>query len=367
MPNVLFISKRQYTQKDLLDDKYGRLWEIPKGLSKLGVNIKGICLSYKNKQSGIIYTKPILWESVNLGNAILPGLLKYLWILKKEAKKTDIIFAASDSIYGIFGYFIAKHYNKKIIFDLYDNFEANFFGKLPVIRQLYKYVIRKSDIVICISTPLKKLIKSYGRETNTFVIENAISDNQFYPMGKKKCRNHFNIPNDAIIIGTAGALSKSRGIKILFRAFETIKKDYDNIYLTIAGPRDIKIPIDKKIIDLGILHYNDIPKFINTLDIAIICNIKSKFGEFCFPQKAYEIMACNIPLLSANVGSMKIFFSNYPGWLYQWDSPESLTQAIKSRLKNKKTDYQTLPTWDTISKKLKLIINKTLTNMAIQK
>ena len=78
MTNILFISKRQYTQKDLLDDKYGRLWEIPKGLSKIGFNIKGICLSYKKKRTGIIYAEPILWESVNVGNFILPGLIKYL-------------------------------------------------------------------------------------------------------------------------------------------------------------------------------------------------------------------------------------------------------------------------------------------------
>ena len=352
-------------QKDLLDDQYGRFWEIPEELSHSGFYVQGICLSYKKKQSGIIYTKPVKWESVNLGPFIFPGLIKYLGRIYHEIKKTDIVFAASDSIYGIIGYFFARYHKKKIIFDLYDNFEANFFAKLPIIKQLYKYAVRQSDIVICISDPLKNLIESYGRKANTFVIENAIPDNKFYPMEKKKCRNHFNLPNDAIIIGTAGALTKGRGIKFLFRAFETIKKDYDNIYLAIAGPRDSSIPIDKRIIDLGILHYDDIPIFINTLDIAIICNIKSEFGRFCFPQKAYEIMACDIPIVSANVGSMEIFFSNYPEWLYQWDSPEALTKVIRNRLKDKRTDYKILPTWNIISEKIKQIISKNLNSASL--
>ena len=34
---ILFLAKRQYTAKDLLDDQFGRLFEIPKELAKLAM------------------------------------------------------------------------------------------------------------------------------------------------------------------------------------------------------------------------------------------------------------------------------------------------------------------------------------------
>ncbi len=358
MTNILFITKRQYTQKDLLDDQYGRLWEIPKGLSKIGFNVQGVCLSYKARRTCIIKKKPVQWESINLGKFKIFGLVKYIFKIKCKIKETDIVIASSDSIYGILGYFISRSYKKKIIFDLYDNYEANLLTKLPVIKQLYKYVIKRCDAVLCVSIPLENYLKINFKSNNTFVIENAAPEKKFFPMDKKKCRQHFNLPDNAIIIGTAGALTKSRGIEILFNAFESLKKKYKDIYLAIAGPRDIDIPIENRIIDLGILSYDDVPLFINTLDVAVICNIKSKFGEYCFPQKAIEIMACNIPLISANIGSMKISFSDSPECLYKWNSAESLAQTIEHRLNNRETNYKDVHTWSTISKKIKQIINK---------
>jgi glycosyltransferase involved in cell wall biosynthesis len=146
----------------------------------------------------------------------------------------------------------------------------------------------------------------------------------------------------------------------LFKAFKKLKHKYKNIFLALAGPRNFNIPVDDNIIDMGILKYDDVPIFLNTLDLAIICNIKNKFGEFCFPQKANEIMACDIPLISANVGSMKILFSEFSDWLYQWDSVENLTQPIINRLNNTKTNYQNVQLWNAIAEKIKIIIKQNL-------
>ena len=46
MPKILVITKRQYTGKDLLDDRFGRLREIPLALAEKGYKVQGLCLSY---------------------------------------------------------------------------------------------------------------------------------------------------------------------------------------------------------------------------------------------------------------------------------------------------------------------------------
>jgi len=49
---ILFLSKRQHTHKDLIDDLYGYARELPLGLAKLGHEVTGLCLSYKKKLEG---------------------------------------------------------------------------------------------------------------------------------------------------------------------------------------------------------------------------------------------------------------------------------------------------------------------------
>ena len=124
-----------------------------------------------------------------------------------------------------------------------------------------------------------------------------------------------------------------------------LQKKYHDLHLAVAGPRNVKIPKSSRIHDLGILPFEKVPVFLNTLDVGIVCNKKNDFGKYCFPQKASEIMACNIPIVAANVGSMKELFSYRPEWLYEPNDRNSLAKTLEYRLFNSQTDYKTLPDW----------------------
>ena len=108
-------------------------------------------------------------------------------------------------------------------------------------------------------------------------------------------------------MGTAGALHENRGIHHLFEAFALLKEEYANLHLALAGPRrkSMRIPSDPLIHDLGELPLDEVPAFLNALDVAVVCNLDNDFGRYCFPQKAREIMACDVPIIAARVGSMK--------------------------------------------------------------
>ena len=49
---ILFLCKRQYTGKDLLDDQYGRLFEFPRILSQRGHRVAGFSVSYRPRRQG---------------------------------------------------------------------------------------------------------------------------------------------------------------------------------------------------------------------------------------------------------------------------------------------------------------------------
>jgi glycosyltransferase involved in cell wall biosynthesis len=306
-------------------------------------------LSYARKKEGFFQDGPVCWHSINANPPMLPGLIRFLKIASAYAQKSDVIWACSDSIYGIIGYGLSKTYNIPIVFDLYDNFESFLIARLPVIKQLYRYVVKKCDAITCVSRPLAGLVESYGRKNRTIILENAVRKDLFLPLNKQKCREALKLPQNVRLIGTAGALTKNRGIKTLFEAYNIIKHKYHDLHLAVAGPRDIRTPKDTGIHDLGILPFERVPIFLNALDIAIVCNLENDFGKYCFPLKAREFMACDLPIIAAGVGSLKELFADHPEWLYSPGDKKSLIEVLERRLSDKTTAYSVPPAWKDIA------------------
>ena len=352
MFRILILTKRQYTNKDLLDDRFGRLWELPSEIGRKGHAVSVLCLSYQKKKEEKLSTENVSWQSVNAGRTKISGLTRFISRAAGLTRQADVIWACSDSFYGIIGHQLSQKYQVPLVFDLYDNFNFFLAAKLPIVKQLYGLALRECDAVTCVSKPLAHLIKASGRSKPIYVIENAAGNEFSGARDKSECRKRFGLPQQANIVGTAGALHKNRGINHLFDAFRYLKSEQQNLHLALAGPANIAIPEDERIHYLGVLPSNDVPFFYNALDVAVICNSENDFGRYCFPQKTREIMACKVPLISARVGSMQEMMQHNPEWLYKPDSPEDLARVLKDRLYNNSADYGPQPSWSDIADSL---------------
>ena len=62
---ILVLTKRQYMNKDLIDDRFGRFREIPLSLAQKGYRVQGVCLSYRYKTEGLYHDGPVSWQSIN--------------------------------------------------------------------------------------------------------------------------------------------------------------------------------------------------------------------------------------------------------------------------------------------------------------
>ena len=353
---ILVLSKRQYMNKDLLDDRYGRFREIPLALSKRGHQVEGFCLSYADRQEGRTVDDKVSWESLNAGRNKLLGLMRYTARAGKLAANADVIWACSDSFYGVIGLWVARKHRVPLVFDLYDNFEYYLAARMPAVRQLYRHAVRKADAVTCISEPLKTLVASYGRSEKVSVLDNAVRADLFRPMDKADCRRQLGLPQDAVIVGTAGALFRNRGIGALYTAFEHLRSLHPDLHLAIAGPRDAPPPGGESVHDVGILPLDAVPGFYNALDVAVICNRDNAFGRYCHPQKAVEIMACDVPLVAARIGSMARLFETRQDWLYEPADCVSLSAAIMNRIEQPGTGYTPVPAWDDQALKLEQVM-----------
>jgi glycosyltransferase involved in cell wall biosynthesis len=354
---ILVLTKRQYMNKDLIDDRFGRFREIPLALARMGHSVHGLCLSYASRNEGWIKDGPVLWKSINAGALKAAGLIRFIKTAGRYAEEADVIWACSDSFYGVIGCALGRIYNVPVVFDIYDNFGAFFVARLPLAKQLYHWALRHSDAITCLSKPFAEFILDrYAPHQRIYPVEFAVRTDLFKPLDKLRCREMFDLPSNARIIGTAGALYKIREVGLLLEAFEKLKKQNPDLHLALAGPRDIHIPADTRIHDCGILPFEKVPNFINALDVAVVCYADDDFGKYCFPQKTREFMACNIPVIAAKVGSLKDIFKDHPQWLYEPGNPLSLTETLARRLVEQKTDYDTSPVWKDLALKVEKIM-----------
>ena len=343
--------------KDLIDDLFGRFREIPLALARMEHRVTGLCLSYQEKKEGWIKDGPVLWKSINAGSLKAAGLVRFIETARRHVKESDIIWACSDSFYGVIGCFLGRVYNVPVVFDIYDNFGEFFVARLPLANKLYHWALRRSDAITCLSSTFADFILDrYAPHQRIYPVEFAVKTNLFRPLDKIRCREMLGLPPNARIIGTAGALYKIREVDLLLEAFEKLKKQIPDLHLALAGPRDIQIPADTRIHDCGILPFDKVPNFINALDVAVVCYADDDFGKYCFPQKTREFMACNIPVIAAKVGSLKEILKNHPQWLYEPGNPLSLAETLVRRFVDKTTDYDIFPTWEDLALEVETIM-----------
>lgn len=367
---IIVITKRQYMSKDLIDDHYGRFYEIPLELSKLGHEVIGVSLSYRKKNEGILINNfeshnKIQWHSYNLRNCILPRIKKHQDQLQSiiESFKADIIWACSDSIHAIIGSKLSKTTGIPCVIDLYDNFESYGLSRIPGVIPLFKNAIKNVRAITCVSqTLVNYILTSYKPNGTVNVIENAIPSNLFKSMDKISCRQHLGLPVNARYIGTAGALNHERGIKLLFEGYEQLALKDKNLHLLIAGPigKNVILPTGRRIHYLDNLPYDKVPYLINSLDLAVVCNRDTDFGRFCFPQKIYEFMACETPFIASSVDATQALLKKYPYCLYQADNLNDFISTATHQLKHPQQPEINIPTWRDQSIKLEYILNASL-------
>lgn len=358
---VLVLTKRQYMGRDLLDDRYGRFRELPLALAQAGDRVEGLCLSYRRRDEGpradCSGAAKVAWRSVNLHRLLPVGAGSYWAAVDRLAAsgRPDVVWAGSDVPHAVLGVRVARRLQAKLVIDLYDNFESYGLTRLPGMRAALGRAVRAADGVTCVSRPLASFVgERYRYAGPVEVIENAVPGESFRPLDRDHARSVLGLPRDAVLIGTAGSLARSRGIEVLFEAFAQLSRERDNVHLVLAGSRDrgLTIPRGVRIHDLGMLAPDRVPWVLSALNVSVISNRESDFGSYCFPQKFHETVACGVPVVVAATGAMREILQNHPESLFQPEDATSLVVALRSQIDFPSPLPIAAPTWQNLGHRL---------------
>lgn len=262
-----------------------------------------------------------------------------------------------------------KKYNVPILFDLKDWFptSAGAYLNWPLNKLVEKTVLaitlknlRASNYVSTVSEGLHQLLEDYNIPSK--VIVNGVDTEKFRPYLQSNIdflKQELGINKDELVIGFSGSIERWYDLESLFKAGEDLlKRGKTRFKILIVGsslftPTSKKLEkylenstLKEKVIFTGLVDYEDLPKFINCMDIGMIPLKPKHWKRIALPNKFFEYSACNKVILSSSLPSMKYYakilgytniityynlhqLSFYLGWFYTFKQECSFPSFYK--------------------------------------
>ena len=252
---------------------------------------------------------------------------------------------------------LGAKYNVNSLIDAYDNYES-YIPWLKPLHYQWRSSLAKATLVTAAGPSLVNLLKKYRPDMPTEIIPMA-ADPIFQPLDKTECRKKLNLPLNKKFIGYSGStIHSSRGINLLFEAFDNLKQELSDIELVLTGRkgRGVTLPSDANW--LGYIPDEHMPLLMNSLDILAVMNQPSSFGNYSYPVKLYEAMRCNVPVVVSETLSTGWIMRDNQDLLVEPNNTLQLCDKIKSVLQQDRISYAEQMDWQQIGKKFERLLLK---------
>lgn len=351
----VFLCKRRPQGKDLLERPYGRFYYLPKFLAEKGHEVHILLLSYKNEPRISNAKEGINWYSLSITKH---GPFSYILEAEKLIKRVnpDWVGGFSDTYYGILAQRLANKYKTKSLIDAYDNFES-YISWLKPLHTLWRKSISRATLVTVAGPSLADLLEKSRPDKPTEIIPMA-ADPSFKQMDKIECRMRLGLAIDKKLVGYSGAtIHKSRGPDVLFKAFNMLKNKLPRIELVLTGKKGRNVSIPSEALWLGYLPDEYMPLLMNSLDVLVVLNKPSSFGNYSYPVKLYESMACQTPVVVSRTLSTEWIMEEHPEQLVKTNDARELCQAMLFAINLNKLDYGDQNSWQQIGSEFEELLS----------
>jgi glycosyltransferase involved in cell wall biosynthesis len=148
------------------------------------------------------------------------------------------------------------------------------------------------------------------------------------------------------MVGFCGSLSRSRGLDILFSAFEMIREELPASRLILSGRKERGVTLPDHAHWLGYVRDDLVPILFNCLDVLQVVNRLSSFGKYSYPVKLYEAMACHLPVVATDTPPARWILSGSEEYLARPEDPLDLAVKTCRLLTQKSSPPARIGTWE---------------------
>jgi glycosyltransferase involved in cell wall biosynthesis len=154
----------------------------------------------------------------------------------------------------------------------------------PKQYRISKYVIKKAQVLICVSEGIETIVKKRVPKTPTYVLPCAVRD-QFFVERRK--------------------VEDDKAIKIAFPASKDRPEKNYPFFQQIIDSIEKERGVNVEVIEIHGKSRSEVCETLNTVDILVMTSISE--GS---PQIIKEAMCCNLPIVSSNVGNIAILLKD---------------------------------------------------------
>jgi glycosyltransferase involved in cell wall biosynthesis len=345
------ICKRRYTNRDLLADRFGRLYHLPVQLARNGCPGTVLAADYGGRTAHMQKLDGVPFYSLPFSAL---GLVSFsLQVLRHLAAfQPDVIIASGDTHFGALGLFAAHRLGLPFVFDIYDDYRVFGTNRLLGMKTLFAKVVRQATLVITASQPLHdRLVQLNPR---SMVIENGVDPALFKNRNRADARFSAGIDPHAVVLGYFGHISRGRGVQVLLDAAGMLQKEYPGLRLLLAGKRDPDFALDNACIDYrGEVSQADVAACISACNVAVIPYLPSPQTDVSNPCKVAEYLACGVPVVATAVSNIAELFAQAPHILCIPGDPADMARAIRLQLTSPvMLELPQTLTWEALGRRL---------------
>lgn len=207
-------------------------------------------------------------------------------------------------------------------------------------RKLGLWAVSGASHVIAVSESLRRTVADeYGADEGKItVIPNGVDVTRFAPMAQSEARNGLGLEGESSKVLYVGAITGSKGIDYLLRAFRLLRNNREGVELILVGQGDYQRQARLLANELGIAGSvtfagqrpnDEIPLWMNACDLLVLPSLAEGFGVVLV-----EAMACGKPVIATACGGPEDIVIPQTGILVPPADEIALSQALLDALGN---------------------------------
>lgn len=279
---------------------------------------------------------PALVRKIN----IIKDFKAFFDIWKLIKKNKPLIVHTHSSKAGLLGRLAAKFAGIPIIVHTpHGHVFFGYFGplKTKIFIILEKLASRITDKIVALTNREKEdhLRLRIANDDKFIIIHSGIDLKKFKELSfneKQNLKRDLGIPENILIIGTAGRLEPVKGPEFLIEAAKYIILKYPNTHFLFSGDGHLKQNLEERASELGIekniifLNWrDDVAKIISIYDVFVLPSLNEGMGRVLV-----EAMALGKPIVASNIGGIPDLVSHGKnGFLVPPKDPRELANCIQ--------------------------------------
>jgi teichuronic acid biosynthesis glycosyltransferase TuaC len=213
---------------------------------------------------------------------------------------------------------------------------------IPLRRRRIIRALRDATRLFNVCRSLQQHAVSLGAPSERSVtISNGVDIEKFHPVDKAEVRKMLNIPADAKVLISVGALIERKGMHRIIQLIPKLRQQHHELIYLIAGGSsgegDWQAMLESMVRNLslgGIVRFlgpvppEDLHKALSASDVFVLATRNEGWANVFL-----EAMACGLPVVSTDVGgNSEVVCHNFLGSIVPFDDQDAMLAALANAL-----------------------------------